>query len=120
MKPFVLNIPSTRPHRVFPEPIAKYGTDKRHEQDIRMMQSPEFWPHSVLPLKRMRRSTGEYGSAPGGTAHVFAHMESAVWNGTALYVDANVFSFDASDPSTYKARVEVSAELAVQEGWTVD
>ncbi len=101
---FEMRIPSTRAHTPFPEPVAAIGSEKRREQDVRMLKSPEFWPHTTLPLKK--------------SGHAFQDDAYATWDGTKLYVGA-LFAFG----HTIKEASEVlalTAEEVVERGWTVD
>ena len=103
----VVHVPGTREgtaeFQPFPEPIAAMGTVKRAEQDIRMMKSPQYWPNSILPLKRARDG----------------HIECGVWDGAQFYMDTMLFQALHAGPDASKA-VGVTPEELVGAGWTVD
>jgi hypothetical protein len=88
----------------FPEPVAERGTAKRFEQDVRMMKSPQHWPHAVLPMKRFDP--------------VKAGLQTAVWDGKALHVDALMAFGTVVQAGTES--IEQTPEWIVTAGWTVD
>lgn len=104
MREEVIRIPNTRSGFVpFPEQVAQNGTEKRREQDVRMMKSPQHWPHALLPIKRYDRER--------------LQMDHAVWDGTKMYENTNIFmALEALPPNG----VETTPEALVEKGWTVD
>jgi hypothetical protein len=92
----------------FPEKTAQIGTDKRREQDIRMMKSPQHWPNPMLPMKRYDRERGR--------------NDFAVWNGTTLTINmllAGAFTMPVPDATPPEVLTLAPEEIAAL-GWTVD
>lgn len=90
----------------FPERSADPFTERRREQDIRMMKSPQHWPSHVLAMKRYR---------PGIEVMT---MDYAVWDGTTLLVNALVFAGKIIKQPT--EQIVATPEEIVAQGWTVD
>lgn len=97
-----INPPQRSGFTPFPETVAPTGSDKRREQDLRMMKSPQHWPHRILPIKRW-----------DGT-----EIQCAIWDGKKFY--DNTYLFSALHWLDTNGGVETTPEALIADGWTVD
>lgn len=98
----ILSVPGSRADVApSPEPVAPLGSAKRREQDIRMMKSPQHWPHTTLTMKRLH----------GGGRR----LETAIWDGARLHIDDR-----RPRKLTAGGETTPTPEQIVDAGWTVD